>query len=843
MEIARNLNFIPGHWLPVHIPCSQYDTRRKFIFTLYDGEEKRAVPSEAIVEIRGLKPDKNGFAYNSKDNPDVVYYEASVVTVQQTPDTIQMTACAGLTACELRIMSGTGRNIGTANFFLDIEEMPGSDEQVKSSTDIYNLLETLTAAKEDAETAADDAQEAEAYTRAAMTQLADYKTPPERTTFIAQTYGENLFNKNAVTPGYTLNAAGEVVENEHYSLSDFIPVTAGETYSMSARENRAYYDGMKRLLTGEGYSTGNQTTAPERAAYIRLGVNNGNVETLTFAPGSTTPESGLSYSRTDTLDSVEVPAGQVKGDLTGATIPAGQVHGELTGATIDPAHVYPDGVDYPDTAFFTAQYNRNLFNKYTTRAGARVGTNGAVVEDENYMLSDYIPVTAGTVYTMTDAETRAYYDSEKTLTAWESYTAGKTTTAPEGAAYIRVGVRATRLAVFQLAEGDAVPATYDPVLYRMDAAARIPWECVEGFDRGYINARQAGLIPGDETAAAANLAVMRALARTGERIYIPAGVYSIGGYIEFVDRMYIDMDSDAELKLTADLGTASFIRTRATTADAGNDWDTDAGHMGPSYIHGGSINADFKAGSAIRILGLKKFDLSPRMVKNFTKYGIYVGASQGYKATGTVHDCNVQNRPPESWKDRYPKKADGTIDYTNRADWPTDTIYGIFEDNTSDNRYKRLIIHGVNVGLYVGDAFVEDVHVWTSNQYQVPGSAYAVIKGTGGAIFSQCMIDTLQHGFKAAGASNRPHIVVQGARIFDNTIYYDDVVAPLYPHTIFSHCDRVFYQVFGVIQRATVPTVFCDALPVREGSHFYGLDITQANDETPVEITNIPPMG
>lgn len=147
-----NLNLIPGSVLPV-VNVSQYDVGRHFTLTVYEGATAYSLTGKG-VQIRGTKPDGNGFAYDSTDG--AISVSNNVVTVSTLQ---QMTACGGQVMCELRITSGSDV-LGTINFILDCEPSALSDDTPISDTDIPAIERDMQAAVDRAEDAADDAEAA-----------------------------------------------------------------------------------------------------------------------------------------------------------------------------------------------------------------------------------------------------------------------------------------------------------------------------------------------------------------------------------------------------------------------------------------------------------------------------------------------------------------------------------------------------------------------------------------------------------------------------------------------------------------------------------------------------------
>lgn len=148
------LNLIPGSVLPV-VNVSQYDANRQFQLVVYEGATAYSLSGKS-VQIRGTKPDGNGFAYDATDG--VVSVSGSTVTISTTQ---QMTAVGGHVMAELRIESGT-TVIGTLNFIIDVEPSALSDDTIISDTEIPVIERDFEAALTEAEA---DALVAEGYAK------------------------------------------------------------------------------------------------------------------------------------------------------------------------------------------------------------------------------------------------------------------------------------------------------------------------------------------------------------------------------------------------------------------------------------------------------------------------------------------------------------------------------------------------------------------------------------------------------------------------------------------------------------------------------------------------------
>ena len=175
-----DLDVSPGGIAPV-IHVSQYDTgSRTLLFNLIASAGDLILPVGVRAEIRGTKPDGNGFSYDCLINGKIV--EADV--------TEQMTAAAGKAICELVLYTGTPATTAaeasadftqlcTANFILYIERAALDKDTLKSGSEIKQLInvldhtEELLAAAETMDDAKESIRQMTESTRTDMHQLAE----------------------------------------------------------------------------------------------------------------------------------------------------------------------------------------------------------------------------------------------------------------------------------------------------------------------------------------------------------------------------------------------------------------------------------------------------------------------------------------------------------------------------------------------------------------------------------------------------------------------------------------------------------------------------------------------
>ena len=238
-----NLNLIPGSVLPV-VNVSQYDVGRHFTLTVYEGATAYSLTGKG-VQIRGTKPDGNGFAYDSTDG--AISVSNNVVTVSTLQ---QMTACGGQVMCELRITSGSDV-LGTINFILDCEPSALSDDTPISDTDIPAIERDFQAALDEAEA---DALIAEGYSKGTQDG-------------VPATSGEPYYQDNAKYYKEQAEAAasgtgGDALKAEGYAVGtqNGTPVSSGSPYY---HNNASYYAGE---ASTSATNAGNSETAAAGSA-------------------------------------------------------------------------------------------------------------------------------------------------------------------------------------------------------------------------------------------------------------------------------------------------------------------------------------------------------------------------------------------------------------------------------------------------------------------------------------------------------------------------------------------------------------------------------------------------
>lgn len=225
------LNLIPGSVLPV-VNVSQYDAHRQFALQVYEGASTYDLTGKT-VEIRGTKPDGNGFAYDAQDG--VVSVSGNTVTISTTQ---QMTAVGGQTMAELRIKSGT-TILGTINFILDVEHSALSDDTPISETEIPAIERDMQAAVDQAEAAAQTATTKAGEAATSATSAASSATSAAGSATTASTAATSAANSATSAAGSATNAGNS------------------ETAAAGSATNAA-----ADALVSEGWANGKQNGTP-----------------------------------------------------------------------------------------------------------------------------------------------------------------------------------------------------------------------------------------------------------------------------------------------------------------------------------------------------------------------------------------------------------------------------------------------------------------------------------------------------------------------------------------------------------------------------------------------------
>ena len=212
-----DIDVSPGG-IPLTIDASQYDAdARTILFNLVSRNGVLVLPAGVHAEVRGTKPDGNGFSYNASISGNQV--EVAV--------TEQMCAVAGRVICELVIYIGTPateaeeasadfEQLCTATFYLMVKRAALDKDTLKSGSEIRQLIEVIDRTDELLAAAAtmDDAKATiVAKTKEATDAAADSKDSADSA---AETLRQ--VNEKAAATEQSVNQTLQTVENKTQQL-------------------------------------------------------------------------------------------------------------------------------------------------------------------------------------------------------------------------------------------------------------------------------------------------------------------------------------------------------------------------------------------------------------------------------------------------------------------------------------------------------------------------------------------------------------------------------------------------------------------------------------------------
>lgn len=261
---------------------------------------------------------------------------------------------------------------------------------------------------------------------------------PRKTSFI--TTGKNLFDVSSMLAGYFIVNTGAIAANASYDTSDYIKVTAGQSYKASHNMRfSCYFDSNMNVVAG-GISADTTTfTAPVGASFVRISMLHSYAATFQLELGSI----ATSYEPFKFI----------------STVPS-----LLENNSVTSDNIVQNSITAAKTNFI--QVDKNKFNKNTATIGSYCSNTGAIAPNAFYDLSGYIPVTVGTQYVCNGSGIyfSCYFDENLNVVAGGTGTNITTFTVPAGVAYVRITIAHSGLNTFQLEIG-SVATTYESYKY------------------------------------------------------------------------------------------------------------------------------------------------------------------------------------------------------------------------------------------------------------------------------------------------------------------------------------------------------------------------------------------
>lgn len=256
--------------------------------------------------------------------------------------------------------------------------------------------------------------------------------------------GKNLFDPSKRLIGYSQGTTGVPAVLAGYSLSDYIPVKAGQPVTLNAARNITLFNSSRVFVAGSFIDNGVQTArtvTPTVDGFLRAAVADLRLPTFQVEFGSAATTYEPFYRVLDPL--VELPESAVS-----------------------------EVADAAGLARVTL--GKNLYNPATDALNMILSTGGVLAPIANYRTSDFIPVEAAAQYTMSP-QVRAWGFFNRAKNAIGeieniSPQATQTRTAPTDAAYLRISylVNATATPSSVQVEKAAAATAYEPYRKTLD---------------------------------------------------------------------------------------------------------------------------------------------------------------------------------------------------------------------------------------------------------------------------------------------------------------------------------------------------------------------------------------
>lgn len=247
----------------------------------------------------------------------------------------------------------------------------------------------------------------------------------------------NLFNPSEATIGYYVNYSnGELLSNSGYNATGYIPVEGSTKYTMSFKNQIAWFDENKVYIPVAVNDTNKTQTSPVNAKFVICSVQVAYFDTFQFELGDEETDY-VPFSLT----------------IKPQYIP------EITTDTLDL-------IKENETVFFDNSINLFNINAEDVELGKYVfPDDGTLGSSASYNTTGYIPVNKETNYTVSVKNRMAWFDEDKVYISGSSHLdLDKTQTSPTNAKFVRYTVPVAEWDFFQVVEGNEerpyIPYTY-----------------------------------------------------------------------------------------------------------------------------------------------------------------------------------------------------------------------------------------------------------------------------------------------------------------------------------------------------------------------------------------------
>ena len=240
----------------------------------------------------------------------------------------------------------------------------------------------------------------------------------------------NLFNVDSADNSIDkfVFSDGTLTDNSNYNSSGYIPVTAGQTYTFSAKARSVcFYNGTNYVAWSANVST---ITVPSGANALRFCATKARWnDNYMLVEGSSLPD----Y--------------YVKGGMV------------IDEDRIPPPNIPDNYISIEQVSF--SEPSINLFNINDSNVAlGKYLNNGTLTDNSNYNSSGYIPVTAGQTYTFSAQARFVEYYNGTSYVSNEQY---KTSvTIPNNCNALRFSTAVSNWSEYMVVHGDELPAKYVP---------------------------------------------------------------------------------------------------------------------------------------------------------------------------------------------------------------------------------------------------------------------------------------------------------------------------------------------------------------------------------------------
>lgn len=415
------------------VTIKQNDTRTRFLEIHFSCNRVPMNLTSCSVQAVLKKPDKK-----------IIFSQAQITDAENGTAELALTkqtlALSGEILAEVSVYGTSGELLSSMPFSINVigtlidERLIESTDEFSALTDALTKVNDFSLIADSARCAAVAAQEAAKLAG----QIVDGSVPDGKVTATKLADAAiNVFNPDDITEGY-INESGVITpspEGSRYVTTHFIPVSAGQNYTVSSGSGRGYafYDSDKsyipnsRVQIDTGYGGERTFTVPDIGArFLRLQVEISEstlfqLESGMICFGSVLPEKYVPY---------------------GASID--WLHPSIKKKSIGGEHLGDGSV----SARNVQSAGTNLFDTFKKVKGY-INGGGSISTDTDMLIytSDFMPVSENEAYTFSAGSARGYafYDSDKNyipdsrVQVDAGYGGVKTITVPKnGAKYIRI---------------------------------------------------------------------------------------------------------------------------------------------------------------------------------------------------------------------------------------------------------------------------------------------------------------------------------------------------------------------------------------------------------------------